>query len=181
MRSVASPWWKLISVLSVGVNSIPWTSDRAEQKILRFSLCCEVVAIMVSSAKFSSYWHKWLSVVSDSLLRVHISTVMLFVQNAFSVCLCLRTWALYSRRMSVLILMVASGGTLLAVSCVRIDLSRTAFRHHLIRYYSVQWSVVGQHETIDLNGGCHTALSHITYVFTTLWFVILNWTLIIND
>ncbi|GBE87488.1 hypothetical protein SCP_1101650 [Sparassis crispa] len=61
--------------------------------------------------------------------------------------LLLRTYALYRRDKRVLALILATGLTLLGLSC---------------------WAVIGSQEDIDLNGGCHTAAPRVTAIRTAV-------------
>ncbi|KAI8986735.1 hypothetical protein BD414DRAFT_529044 [Trametes punicea] len=70
---------------------------------------------------------------------------LLLVINQVVVCfiLFLRTYALYGRDRRILVLVVGVGATLLGVCC---------------------WSIVGQHQGVELRGGCHLKADHMTAV-----------------
>ncbi|KAI0777258.1 hypothetical protein BD413DRAFT_173739 [Trametes elegans] len=70
---------------------------------------------------------------------------LLLIINQVVVCfiLFLRTYALYGRDKRVLVLVISVGVTLLAIAC---------------------WAVVGQHETIELRGGCHLESDRLTAI-----------------
>ncbi|KAI0659312.1 hypothetical protein C8Q70DRAFT_1054155 [Cubamyces menziesii] len=59
------------------------------------------------------------------------------------VILFLRTYALYGRDKRILVLVIGVGAALLGISC---------------------WSIVGQHQNVELRGGCHLEAEHMTAV-----------------
>ncbi|KAI0360506.1 hypothetical protein OH77DRAFT_1445358 [Trametes cingulata] len=70
---------------------------------------------------------------------------LLLIINQVVVCfvLFLRTYALYGRDKRILVLVVGVGAVLLGISC---------------------WSVVGQHQDIELRGGCHLMAERMTAI-----------------
>ncbi|KAI0635333.1 hypothetical protein C8Q77DRAFT_1107469 [Trametes polyzona] len=70
---------------------------------------------------------------------------LLLIINQVVVCfiLFLRTYALYGRDIRILVLVVGVGMILLAVAC---------------------WSIVGQHQDIELRGGCHLLAERMTAI-----------------
>ncbi|KAI0336778.1 hypothetical protein GY45DRAFT_1237531 [Cubamyces sp. BRFM 1775] len=79
---------------------------------------------------------------------------LLLIINQVVVCfiLFLRTYALYGRDKRILVLVIGVGAALLGISC---------------------WSIVGQHQSVELRGGCHLEAEHMTYV---LCLTLTSWT-----
>ncbi|KAH9897024.1 hypothetical protein C8Q73DRAFT_438179 [Cubamyces lactineus] len=70
---------------------------------------------------------------------------LLLIINQVVVCfiLFLRTYALYGRDKRILVLVIGVGAALLGISC---------------------WSIVGQHQSVELRGGCHLEAEHMTAI-----------------
>ncbi|OCH93912.1 hypothetical protein OBBRIDRAFT_789775 [Obba rivulosa] len=95
--------------------------------------------IAVNAANFSHFKSE------DSCRHYSFYRQLLLIAAQVVVCVLsfLRTYALYSRNKWVALAIVSLGFSLLGISC---------------------WAVVGQKDSVDLNGGCHEALGRITAI-----------------
>ncbi|KAI0674479.1 hypothetical protein C8Q78DRAFT_1076115 [Trametes maxima] len=92
------------------------------------------------------------STLLDDVLAIPVSCrqyaffrQLLLIVNQVVVCfiLFLRTYALYGRDKRIGVLVIGVGGILLGISC---------------------WSIVGQHQDIELRGGCHLLAERMTAI-----------------
>ncbi|KAI0371229.1 hypothetical protein BV20DRAFT_1017181 [Pilatotrama ljubarskyi] len=101
--------------------------------------------IAVNTGNFYIFSSEQVSLVPCSCRHYAFFRQLLLVINQVVVCfiLFLRTYALYGRDKRILVLVVGVGAILLGISC---------------------WSIVGQHQDIELRGGCHLMADRMTAV-----------------
>ncbi|KAL6306030.1 hypothetical protein BKA93DRAFT_730040 [Sparassis latifolia] len=92
-------------------------------------------------------WGNFYHFKTDERYALYRQLLLILAQVIVCINLLLRTYALYRRDKRVLALILATGLTLLGLSC---------------------WAVIGPQEDIDLNGGCHTAAPRVTAIRTAV-------------